>query len=444
MPYDPFQTQPQDTWNQFAANDYLRRQRALAGLDMPQLASPPPGMDTRYHNGPDFQDSWNHIAAAQNGAMRESDAMQPQADPRQMAAQMLYRKYSPHAPTYSNVYGQQSINGQPIQGDEASGQAQFRQAQQQAGGDFLNRMSGNTPATTQGRGLLQDPQFLGLDDPTKTALYAQTYGHPLSEDQQGDSLRAIDPNHLAQTAAQVRFRNTMPDRQKAEAGNLSALKSNYGHDPFLLYKNYDPTKGVSHMPGSWVMERDITGKQRPVQKPGADVPMQDWEIQHIGDLLAHQMGQERYPQPDYSQLPGMINRASNAYGVFDSQPQQVPPEARAAMGRVRGMASEAMGSFGAQHDPARIAQIMNTQHEINAHLQANGVNLTTQELNDAIRQASRASNPSLSFDGSAPNGGSKKPDLDMILSVARHMQAVKSQPTPFQQLSQRPILTPIF
>lgn len=421
MPYDPFQTQPQDTWNQFAANDYLRRQRALAGLDTPQLASPPPGMDTSYHNGPDFQDSWNHIAAAQNGTMRESDAAQPQADPRQMAAQMLYRKYAPHEPRYANYGGSATIDDKPINdlmnssamqvpmsgpggylasaalgavhGGDATFQQKLGDARMRNSSDFMNRMTGNQVATTQDRGLLNDPQYQRLNDPQRVQLYGEVYGHPLSEDIQGDNMRTLDPSHLAQTAAQVRFRNTMPARQKDDQGWLASQEANFGGNPYELISplrrddkgqpmsGYDDTTQTAYIPGQTVMEPDPKNPfaQIPVTKPARAVRMERWMKNEIELRKARSAGMERYPTDPQMQppnVPGMARNLFNSFAGADRPQMQQRPQG-----------PQVVQEPPAPADPVREQRIAQARQVSTQTLSRYGIQIPPQQIDAVMRRA---------------------------------------------------------
>jgi hypothetical protein len=301
----------------------------------------------------DFQDDWNNYAADQNASVLQERAANPGPDPRQLAAQSLVQRYQQKAPSYANIQGKYFINGEPIDttasfmgvpmGDtgERGAQLQFAMAKQRAAQDFLNRQSGNYAAgTAPHAALLRDPQFQGLpDDQTRNAVYSQAIGHPLAEDLQADQLGGNMTMH------DLRYRNDLPNRQKAIGENFKIFEQASGANPMALTGNlardekgnpvsgYDPEHEVAWVPGQTISD----GFGGFVQKPAHSVPMPAFQYQHLRDMQAQLSGLDRFPAPHVRNpmdIIGGANQAAismlgdigNAWGIHT--PNFATPEAR--------------------------------------------------------------------------------------------------------------------
>lgn len=354
-------------------------------------------MDDTYNpNGPDYQDAYNWHAANQNQALRDAQqAATPVPDPRQLAAQQLVQKYGQQAPSYANVQGHYFINDKPVNTvvnfpftmdtGEQGAQMQFQQAKQQAAQAFLNRASGNVAAGTSGRALLQDPNFLRMSDADKSAVYGQTYQHSLTEDLQADQYGKL--GMPTPTIADVRFRNTMPDRQKTEAEYMKTQEQILGAHPGVLagdlqkdaqgnpVAGYDEATQTAYSPGQYVEKRDEFGQPTGTyeQKPPTKVFLPKFNRNRILQSQAIISGQQQYPQAKPAPRPGLdqiVNAPLNAVtSVFNNSLQkwgQAPLTAQ---------------------DPARTARIQSAFRNSQAILSRNGINLPPDQMTEAMRLA---------------------------------------------------------
>lgn len=291
----------------------------------------------------DYQDQWNNAAADQNAALRQQQLVaNPTPDPRALVAQQLSQKYGAQAPSFSNVLGHYSVNDQPIDtmasflgmpmGDtgEAGAQLQFAMAKRKAAQDFVDRASGNVPAGTAGRQLLQDPNFLHMTDADKAATYGQVYQHPLLEDLQADQYGKLGmPTPML---SDVRFRNTMPDRQKAASENLKTQEQIYGAHPGVLVgdlvkdehgvpvSGYDESSQTAYAPGGFGQD-PATGAY--IQKPAIHVFMPNFNRNSIRQNIAVAGGLQSYPQAPRANMDQVVNGPLNALTTgFNNKLQQ--------------------------------------------------------------------------------------------------------------------------
>lgn len=349
----------------------------------------------------DYQDQWNNAAADQNAALRQQFLdTHPTPDSRTLATQQLVQRYGVKPPSFSNVRGQYSVNDQPINvtpdnplmpasmTGEAGAQLQFAMAKRKAAQDFVDRASGNVPAGTAGRQLFQDPNFLHMTDADKAATYGQVYQHPLLEDLQADQYGKL--GSPTPTLADVRFRNTMPDRQKTAAEFMKTQEQVYGAHPGVLagdlvrdekgvpVSGYDESSQTAYAPGGWSAD-PVTGAM--VQKPATHVFLPKFNRNEIQRQQAIIGGIQSYPQP----APG--NMATPWFMTGAS------PQMRQA--------------YDAPHtrDPVRDDKLM----QLNSTLQAHGLNFSPDQLHTAL--------------GRAVNAGMGQPvDENGILIAARTMR----------------------
>lgn len=303
--------------------------------------------------GRDHQDDYNWNAAYQNDAVRQQRyAEDPAPDPRQLAAQSMVRRYGAQTPSYSNVNGHYAVNGQPVDTNEQGAQMQFEQAKRRAAQDMLDRRSGNYAAGTSGRTMLQDPQFLGMPQQTQDAVYQGAYGNSIAEDQQADQMGG----HM--TMQQMRFRNTMPDRQKADKEWFASTEGFTGANFSDIASNYDRASGVARIPGRWVKSQDQFGNETMVQQPARELHIPSQLVDEGQRRTAHFAGMEQFPQQ--------------------------PMQAQQTTGQQVASSINRMPGFAPVNaDPSRDAKL----HEVNQTLRRNGIVLLPDELHEVVKRA---------------------------------------------------------
>lgn len=408
-----------------------------------------------------FQNAWNKYAGAQNADV-EQQRIASLPDPRALAAQSLVQRYSPRAPSYSNVLGHYEINGVPADDQtEAGALHQFQHAKMRAAQDYLSRQSGDYAAGTAGRTMLSDPSFLQLPDPAKNAAYQQVYGNPLSEDLQADRLGGNMTIH------DLRYRNDLPARQKGYGEYLKGYEGSHGFNPGDLQNpvqyddkgnpiaGYDFKNQFLYSPAGVVQERDELGEPtgKFINKPATRHYVPHDEYQRVLQTLRNQAGLEgpaRMPMPrpsipgvpdwigervpDWMSGMGQGQQSTAAPMAPQMQPQPHPaaPQPFTPAGPVQGagpqghsmsywdwrrntpQGQQATGSF--QQDPVRHQKLVGLKET----LQRNGIQVSDDQLQGILERALES--------GVRVNGVRTSPIKDEhIIQVARGMQDEQKQ-----------------
>lgn len=344
----------------------------------------------------DFQNAWNNHAADYNAAVLRDRYAEPDVDPRMMAAQSLVQRYAPKPPSYANINGNYFINGEPFQAPqgfegpdaEAAAQHQFAQARQQAAQSMIARRSGDYSAGTAGRTLLTDPQFMRMAQLDQDAVYQRAYGNTLAEDMQADHLGG------AHTIADIRRLNQLPQIQKTNVDWLNNFGSQYGSHAGLLVSGYNDQTGVSHLPGAWVMERDETGNERPVQKPGMDIPIDARDIMEARRRMALNRGDEFYTPPaSMPQQPSPFSIHGMAQSLGWTPPAR-DPERDAKFQQAKIASQDALRRNGEVVAPDQLPSIMELATSF-----ANGKQFTEEQLVAAARMINQSARRNVMFSG---------------------------------------------
>ncbi len=261
----------------------------------------------------DFDAPFEDASVSNEAAARRASAFNAQGNSEYMAQQeqlraqpdgsmlnVLMQKYNQQkAPSYSRFGNEFMMNGQKVT-DDIEGTAkqagmsaddyiqnQYSQAKAKAAEESMKRLSGDAlVGTSQAKALLQDPQFLSLDDDSKQQLYSQIYGRQLRDD------LAADKYGGNLTANQLAAKMNMGKSAEAASGRLKSMGVLYDAPALELEQYFDPNTGFSNIPQGYVEDDNNPGKFHP--KPARQIRVSPAEIQMIRDLKAKTLGYENY------------------------------------------------------------------------------------------------------------------------------------------------------
>jgi hypothetical protein len=135
--------------------------------------------------------------------------------------------------------------------DELSGSL-YNSQRVRAANAFRDYLSGNVPAGTAGRKLIDDPRFQGLDPQKQASIYQQAYGHGLEEDLQADQLAKSYGSPLTYSdisGLQMRQKNQAKDL--AYLGAMSSMMGTKGQMFSIANNPYDPVEGGVKFEGEY-------------------------------------------------------------------------------------------------------------------------------------------------------------------------------------------------
>jgi hypothetical protein len=291
-----------------------------------------PGMQTRFgHTGGNWDDidaqQRMDAARAYNQAVAQRNQVEQQRAAMPSADEMLARQYRPtvgSAPGLAQIGNELLIGGKTISNDiggdaamlgmnpdELSGSL-YNSQRVRAANAFRDYLSGNVPAGTAGRKLIDDPRFQGLDPQKQASIYQQAYGHGLEEDLQADLLSKSYGKPM--TYADISSLQMQQKNQTKDLGYLRAMSSMMGTKGQLFNIANSPYDAKE---GGVVYKDEYGGDQVAHMTPE----------QHA--ILKQKFNQTLFPQ---ALMPGQPQAAPTAQAA-QQNPQHAPltPEEQARL-----------------------------------------------------------------------------------------------------------------
>lgn len=282
-----------------------------------------PGMQTRFgHTMGNWDDmdaagrmdaarAYNQSAAdRQAGMLAERDQTVMPSIEDQLARQ--YRPQMSSTPGFARMGDELMIGGKSFTSnlgqeadmlgmdpDELAGSL-YNTQRSRAANSYRDYLSGNVPAGTTGRQLIDDPRFQGLDPTKQASIYQQAYGHGLEEDLQADQLAKSygKPMTYADISSlQMRQKNQSKDLALLNA--MSSMMGTKGQLFNIANSPYDPQRG------GVVYQDEYGGDQIAQMSPE----------QHA--ILKQKFNQTLFPQ---ALMPGQPQAAQVAQAPASEQP----------------------------------------------------------------------------------------------------------------------------
>jgi hypothetical protein len=260
---------------------FLQEAMEAQGVSPYELANPSRGMTsgnyagmrTRFgHTSGNWDDmdaaqrmdaarAYNQSVAQQNQALEAQQSNFPSPEDQLVNA---YRPQQSGPPSFAQIGDELMIGGKTVTrdlSDEAAmlgrdpdelAQTIYGDAKARAANSFRDYLSGNSPAGTTGRALIDDPRFQGLDPARQANIYQRAYGRTLDEDLQADQLGQAYGKPLTYSdISNLELRQKNQSKNLSRLSALSTMMGTRGQMFNIANGQYDPDAGGVKYPGEF-------------------------------------------------------------------------------------------------------------------------------------------------------------------------------------------------